>query len=760
VSPLFKALGDRRAYIVYSAADKHPVDPFTGENSNAQDPATWLTSDVATELAGIQPGHGVGIVISEGSGLFCIDLDHCIQGETLTPAALEIIAQFPGAYIEVSVSGTGIHIMGTCSAPPIHSTKNHDVPAELYTKARYVALTGNLYGSGAQNVLADCTDQLYALAYRYFKPKAGEDAPSEWTTEDDAACTITGTDAQRLALALKSRSAAGMFGSRATFKQLWEADADALAKIFPGTNYPYDQSSADQALFNHMAYWWGNNCERMLTAAQSSGLKRDKWNREDYIRGTILKAASLPKTWKANTRTRPQLPPPQMVQNAGARAPVVTELFTTLAVPPPPGSVPAVPDSMPVVVPAARIALLMRNGKNQIEPSLANVAHVLQSKESKIIAGFDEFRGRLMIRRPGGEWQPLTDTAINILREHFERELDFANVGKEAMRDALDIAGKRNAFDSAKDWLKGIVWDGVPRVERFLTTHCGTPEDAYTRAVSAYIWSGLAGRVLAPGCQLDMVVAFQSPQGRMKSTGFKAMVPFDDFFTDALSLQDANDPDFKRGIKGKLVVEISELAGLSKADNNHIKIAITRTVEEWTEKYQSELTYYQRRCMIFASTNEEQFLPEDETGQRRWLPVAIVTLDRDAIIRDRDQLWAEGREMFNAGGVRWKAAEELARDQHARYEVGDIWTHNIERWLDTPTVGVEATNALPRYRAITVNEVLAGAIGMPTERLDKRAEKRICRCLRQLGFVNSAFRVDGKLVRKWRWDPKIPSPPK
>ena len=95
-----------------------------------------------------------------------------------------------------------------------------------------------------------------------------------------------------------------------------------------------------------------------------------------------------------------------------------------------------------------------------------------------------------------------------------------------------------------------------------------------------------------------------------------------------------DDPDFMRLIRGKIIVEIAELAGLSKADVDVIKRMITRRKEEWTEKYETLTTSYLRRCMFFASTNKEQFLPEDETGQRRWLPVEIELLDDVLISRD------------------------------------------------------------------------------------------------------------------------------
>ena len=95
-------------------------------------------------------------------------------------------------------------------------------------------------------------------------------------------------------------------------------------------------------------------------------------------------------------------------------------------------------------------------------------------------------------------------------------------------------------------------------------------------------------------------------------------------------------------MKGKVIVEIAESLRLSKGDNNVVKRVITRTAEEWTEKYQVTQTKYLRRCMLFATTNDQEFLPPDEE-HRRWLPVVIVEIDRALVTADRDQLWAEGR---------------------------------------------------------------------------------------------------------------------
>jgi len=144
-------------FIVWRASDKSPIDPLHPApasdfaRSNAQDSSTWLHFDVAQAYAdGIGQGYGVGLVLHAGCGLFCVDLDGCLAGDIPTPFAAQMVrdarAQLPDVYVEVSMSGRGLHIIGPYSGePPPHSTKNKALHVELYTKSRYVALTGNLW---------------------------------------------------------------------------------------------------------------------------------------------------------------------------------------------------------------------------------------------------------------------------------------------------------------------------------------------------------------------------------------------------------------------------------------------------------------------------------------------------------------------------------------------------------------------------------------------------------------------------------------
>ena len=141
-------------FIVWRGSDKSPIDPLHADpksdyaRSNAQDPATWLPYEVAAEYAhALGAGYGVGIVIREGCGLLCVDIDGCIGPAGMSPLAVKLIREArehcPDVYVEISMSGRGVHIIGPYSGePPPHSTKNQEHHLELYTRLRYIALTG------------------------------------------------------------------------------------------------------------------------------------------------------------------------------------------------------------------------------------------------------------------------------------------------------------------------------------------------------------------------------------------------------------------------------------------------------------------------------------------------------------------------------------------------------------------------------------------------------------------------------------------
>lgn len=329
--PPLAPLGEYRQFVVYrlvpsvrkaGKTDKLPCDPATGQVKNAHDPAIWC--DFATAAASVAAGraHGVGFVFTANDPFWFVDIDGALQPDgTWSKLATDLCAGFAGAAVEVSQSGTGLHIIGSGAVPP-HGCKNIPAGLELYTELRFVALTG-LQAVG--DVRTDCSAYMAAVVPALFPLGAAEShGPDDWTSEPvpEWEGPTDDDDLIRRALASGGRSAAAAFGDGGvTFRDLWEANADALGKRWPSsTGGAYDGSSADAALATHLAFWTGKNCERIRELMYRSGLVRDKWEaRGDYyLPRTIQRACGVSKeVAKGMAAPLPPAPTAAVAEEAG-----------------------------------------------------------------------------------------------------------------------------------------------------------------------------------------------------------------------------------------------------------------------------------------------------------------------------------------------------------------------------------------------------------------------------------------------------------
>jgi putative DNA primase/helicase len=278
---------------------KHPADHRDGRAPvSAQRPDIWTTYEHAKKRAGeLGQDYGVGFAITESDQYAFIDLDHCLTKDANgTPCwsafALQIIALFPGAYVEISPSGEGLHILFKyMGRAPAHAKKPRE-GLEFYTEKRFTTMTGtNAMGDAG----IDHTEAMMAFIQAYALPSADEAAGDvELTDEPRPEWSGPADNAALLKKMLASRSAHAVFGGKATFRQLWERDVAKLAAAWP-TDQPgkdFDYSSADLAMANHLAFWTGCHGTRMADLMKESGLNRDKLDREDYLHDTISKACT------------------------------------------------------------------------------------------------------------------------------------------------------------------------------------------------------------------------------------------------------------------------------------------------------------------------------------------------------------------------------------------------------------------------------------------------------------------------------------
>lgn len=405
------------------------------------------------------------------------------------------------------------------------------------------------------------------------------------------------------------------------------------------------------------------------------------------------------------------------------------------------------PDNLPAVNVPEALPAFKRNTAGEIKATKDNIVQALNRPD---VCGYqlrhDKFRDETMLALQGTEgWKALKDTDYMELCLRLERGR-FQSINKESIRDGVAYVAEANSFDSAQHWLDGAHWDGKPRIERFLQTYFSAADTPYTRAVALYFWTAAAGRVLQPGIKCDMVPIAVGAQGLRKSSAVAALVPAPDFYT-SIDLS-SRDDDLARIMRGKLIIELDELKGLSSRDAEYIKSFITRPHEEWTPKYREWTVRYLRRNVFFGTTNKDDFLA-DETGNRRWLPFQCGMCDPDAIARDRVQLWAEAREQFKAHGVLHQQAERLAENEHAAFAEHDEWDNVIFKWLHTPDF---AGTSRPYGRDyLTASEVLIEALDLPKGQHGRPQVQRVKKALLRQGYTYENKRIDG--VKKRGFEP-------
>lgn len=382
---------------------------------------------------------------------------------------------------------------------------------------------------------------------------------------------------------------------------------------------------------------------------------------------------------------------------------------------------------------------------------LATINNVLAALRRPDVArrriGVDRFLCAMMTSEGGEPWRRFTDDDYTRVRSVLGH-LGFKPVPPEMIKAGVKLVAKEFAFDSAQDWLGGLEWDGVERIDTFYSTYFGVANTPYTRAVGAYTWSTLAGRCLQPGVKADMAPVLIGLQAAGKTTAVEALAPFND--ADESAFVEINltkkDEDIARSLRGKLVGEIAELRGLHSRDAETIKAWVSRRFEEWTPKYEEFGTRFARRLLLIGTGNKDGFL-DDETGERRWLPMRVGQVDVAGIQRERDQLWAEGAHRFRKSGIAWQDAYRLAKGEHAKFKMTDPWDDAVSAWLSRDAMDGDR-GVLRSAGRVKVSEILLSAVGRPTGQQTKSDEMRVAKILTRLGYERFDGR-DGGIKTKW-----------
>jgi predicted P-loop ATPase len=310
------------------------------------------------------------------------------------------------------------------------------------------------------------------------------------------------------------------------------------------------------------------------------------------------------------------------------------------------------------------------------------------------------------------------------------------SVSPDIAGQAVEAVARERRFHPVLDYLARCRWDGVSRLDEWAMRYLGAADSSYVRAVSAAWMIGAVVRVTEPGCKADCALILEGKQGLGKSSALKALAH--PWFTDEVA--DLGTKDAAMQLAGVWVLELAELDSMARGDVSRIKSFMSRTTDRYRPPYARRVVEQPRQCVFAGTVNHNEYL-RDETGGRRFWPVACTKVDLDGLAAARDQLWAEARDRYQAGESWWLEGGALndaaSIEQRDRYQA-DAWEAPVSRHIALKT-------------SVSVGEVLAEALERRVGEWTQVDMNRVARCLRSLGWEKHRAR-DGQ-QREWRYYP-------
>lgn len=214
----------------------------------------------------------------------------------------------------------------------------------------------------------------------------------------------------------------------------------------------------------------------------------------------------------------------------------------------------------------------------------------------------------------------LTDMDMNYLLLYLEE--NYGLTSEKKVQSAIKIVANENRYHPVRDYLNSLQWDGTERIRYALHHFLGADTDEYTYEALKLFLMGAIRRVFRPGSKFEVMLCLVGGQGAGKSTFFRLLAGRDEWFSDDLKKLD--DENVYRKLQGHWIIEMSEMIATANAKSiEEIKSFLSRQKETYKVPYETHPADRLRQCVFGGTTNRQDFLPRDRTGNRRFLPVTV-----------------------------------------------------------------------------------------------------------------------------------------
>lgn len=337
--------------------------------------------------------------------------------------------------------------------------------------------------------------------------------------------------------------------------------------------------------------------------------------------------------------------------------------------------------------------------------TIKNVVVILENDRNfkgklrhNLFTGSNVAVGKLPWDRQGEQWTDSDDANLRVWLEKM-----YGITGKEKISDALTSVLSNHTFHPIRDYLNGLKWDGVPRLDRIIIDYLGAEDNALNRAMSRKQFTAAVARVFNPGCKYDYCLVFTGAEGVGKSTLLRIMGGA--WFNDSITSMEGKEG--MEQLRYAWVIELGELTTLRRSEVEQVKAFLSKQVDIYRPAFARRVVELPRQCVFFGTTNEALFLKGDNGNRRFW----VIPIDSDlrrhsnmseALARGRDQLWAEAMHYFKQGEQLYlnDELEQQARQRQKEFndDHDDPLVSMLGRFLNTPLPADWATRGLAERR--------------------------------------------------------------
>ena len=363
---------------------------------------------------------------------------------------------------------------------------------------------------------------------------------------------------------------------------------------------------------------------------------------------------------------------------------------------------------------------------------------------------------------------PLVCSIVALLEDNFhvfakgENKTKPLTIGRVKVRDVLHHLCFINRVDGFREYLEGLPeWDRVARINYILRDHFGAADAALTEWASRYPFIGPVERCYEPGKLHRVIPILQGKEDIGKSALLKHLLPPHlqiGGFSDQLKLDDNPQRQIEQ-LSSAIIVELAELVGLRRADNESLKSFITRTTDKIRKAYGEEAVEDLRRFVLTGTTNDKEPLPNDPGGNSRYV---VIPLTKGCNVEkltkaERDQWWAEALYRYKENEETGQFDRKLRPQQQEQAEQfrskNEVIEDAIEEWAAQP----KNQEAEKRFKLVDIAQeagIIAHMVGdLPGGRasealkLTRPMQLEMGACLRQCGFDKKKGKNPG-----WTYD--------